>query len=87
MPRSWGTNMAFWGTSPWTDREDLGIRTSLFNYSEDGGRVQGETCEGVCLSEGFGGLEILRSPNEKGHLAFVKLGRITLRGNTSVKCV
>lgn len=37
MPRSWGTDMAFRGTSPWTDREDLGIRTSLLNYSEDGG--------------------------------------------------
>lgn len=49
--------------------------------------MQGESREGVCSSEGLGGLEILRSPNEKGHLAFVKLGRITLRGNTSVKRV
>lgn len=84
VPRSWGTYMDFWGISPWADPEDLGIRGPLHNYSEVGG--QGETCEGFCLSEGLCNLEILRSSNEKGHLAFVKLGRIILRGNTTVKC-
>lgn len=32
------TYMDFWGTSPWTDPEDLGIRRPLLNYSGVGGR-------------------------------------------------
>ena len=42
--------------------------------------------EGFCLSEGLS-LELLRSYNETGHTAFVKLGRIILRGDTNVKSV
>lgn len=85
VPRSWGTYVDFRGISPWTDPEDLGIRSPLLNYSEVGG--QGEICEGFCLSEGLRNLEILRSSNEKSHLTFVKLGGVILRGSASVKYV
>lgn len=34
---SWGTSMDFWGMSPWTDQEDLGIIASLLSHPGMGG--------------------------------------------------